>query len=178
MTSPTEQSRDNFRRVLREVRQRGFDLALSSDVRSQLLPALNMVDVSSLPTAARRAVQEIINGLDYEGTFGKDGGRQPLHSVTAPVFNSAAEPILLLSLDGGHQRLTADEIAAIGNRLLRGVEGITRSIHGRFPADWPSPEQTTRSARSSGRGTVPDRPDGRNRKPSKKSTRAKAPSKS
>jgi DNA-binding IclR family transcriptional regulator len=114
--------------ILTRVRERGYSVALEVSARRQigeLLGELAERPHSDALLAELRAVVRELGRGSYQLGVGASGSRE-ISTLTAPVFDSRGRVGLVLTLQVFERGLSAREIDALGERLLRATRAIAK----------------------------------------------------
>lgn len=127
---------DDMRAVLAGVRARGYSIALEADARRGLGAALD--DLADKPADARLrgTVEELVADLgrrEYQVRELERTRTYDVSMIAAPVFGTSGEVVLALTLIGFPPGLTAEEVAAHGERVRDAGLVVTKRSHGRLP---------------------------------------------
>jgi DNA-binding IclR family transcriptional regulator len=128
---------DRLREVLEIVRRRGYSIALEADARQQLGHALN--DLAANPSDDRLSsrVGKLVSDLSerrYQLHQLKADRHYAVSMIAAPIFGSAGQVALAITLQGFADGLPGTEIAALGERLRDVALVATKRTRGRVPA--------------------------------------------
>ena len=140
---PSTEVRDHYRRVLQATRQRGFSVDLATAPEARVHAALTRLerlkdDAGPEPATRLRAVLEDLAGeLATEHEFLpvtlQRARRYHVSSLSAPVFDGESAVTLMLALRGFRDAVKGADVHAIGDRLVRATDSITKSTGGRRP---------------------------------------------
>ena len=122
--------------VLAGVRSRGYSIALDDDARRGLGTALDRLADSPIDASLRSEVDAFVTELghsEYQVTKLDRRRTYDVAMLAAPVFDSAGEAVLALTLLGFEPNLTADQVIAYGERLRDVGVVVTKRSHGRLP---------------------------------------------
>jgi DNA-binding IclR family transcriptional regulator len=123
--------------VLDGVRGRGYSIALEADARRGLSDALDDLADAPADAALRGSVDELVVELghgDYQVQELDPGRTYDVSMVAAPVFGSAGEVVLALTLVGFAAGLPGDRVAAFGEQVRDVALVVTKRSLGRVPA--------------------------------------------
>jgi DNA-binding IclR family transcriptional regulator len=126
---------DQLRRVLRGVRQRGYAVAVEADARRALGEALG--DLADMPSHGPRhdlvATLAELGHQAYQLEYVVSTRRYDVSMVSAPVFGTAGDVVLALTLVGFAPAMRGSQVAALGERLRDAGLVVTRRSRGRVP---------------------------------------------
>lgn len=128
---------DGLAAVLREVRSRGYSVALEHEARRGLGAALDHLADVPADRAVRAEVAAHVADLghrEYQLHELRPERRYDVSMVAAPVFGAAGEVALALTLLGFPPGLSAAEIAAYGEAVRDTGLIVTKASGGRAPA--------------------------------------------
>jgi DNA-binding IclR family transcriptional regulator len=123
--------------VLDGVRGRGYSIALEADARRGLSDALDDLADAPADAALRGSVDELVVELghgDYQVQDLDPGRTYDVSMVAAPVFGSAGEVVLALTLVGFAAGLPGDRVATFGEQVRDVALVVTKRSLGRVPA--------------------------------------------
>jgi DNA-binding IclR family transcriptional regulator len=124
--------------VLDAVRTRGWAVALESDTRRGFASALEHLPPGPTDSSRQGSVEQLMAELartEYQVVGALDTGRTyDVVMIAAPVFGSAGEALVALTLLGLEPGLSADRVAAYGERVRDAGLVATRRSGGRPPA--------------------------------------------
>ena len=123
--------------VLARVRDRGYAVALEAEGRRVLGDALDHLADDPADPTVRGTVDDLVielgqgeyqvGQLDRERTY-------DLSMISAPVFDTNGEVALALTLVGFEPGLTAEQVAAYGDRVRDVGVVLTKRTHGKLPS--------------------------------------------
>jgi DNA-binding IclR family transcriptional regulator len=127
---------ERYRRVLAEIRDRGYSVGLPAMGADAVRGALEARrDVPSNLAAEDELAQVVHDTGDgmflLAGPASADAVR--ISAVTAPIFDRDGRVLLALSVASPAQDLTAAEIAGLGRRVADAATLVTRRTRGRRP---------------------------------------------
>jgi DNA-binding IclR family transcriptional regulator len=120
------------------VRTRGWAVALESDTRRGFASALEHLPPGPTHSSRQGSVEQLMADLartEYQVVGALDAGRRyDVVMIAAPVFGSAGEALVALTLLGLEPGLSAERVAAYGERVRDAGLVATRRSGGRAPA--------------------------------------------
>lgn len=126
----------NAKAVLAGVRSRGYSIALDDDARRGLGKALDRLADKPADPTLRGNVDNLVAELGHSEYQVAKLDRRRTYDVAmlaAPVFDSAGEAVLALTLLGFEPGLSADQVLARGERLRDVGLVVTKRSKGRLP---------------------------------------------
>jgi DNA-binding IclR family transcriptional regulator len=127
---------DRMRAVLDGVRARGYSIALEAEARRGLWSALDHLADTPADAGLRGTVDDLVVELGHGEYQVQELDRAQTYDVSmvaAPVFGTAGEVVLALTLVGFPAGLSAEQIAAHGERLRDVGLVVTKRSNGRVP---------------------------------------------
>jgi DNA-binding IclR family transcriptional regulator len=127
--------RDRWRRALDAVRARGYSLSVATPRRPEFASILETL--ASRPDApdAQRARDELIGEMqhsEYLATDIDESASIRLTQMSAPVFDGSGRVAAAIMLLGPEYDLTAAELHALGEHVVRAAERATSTAGGTF----------------------------------------------
>jgi DNA-binding IclR family transcriptional regulator len=122
--------------VLDGVRGRGYSIALEADARRGLSDALDHLADAPADAALRGSVDELVVELghgEYQVQALDPARSYDVSMVAAPVFGSAGEVVLALTLVGFAAGLPGERVAEHGERVRDVGLVVTKRSQGRVP---------------------------------------------
>jgi len=132
----TEEQLDRYQAVLTAVRRRGYSVSLDADARVQLGQALAELADDSRSQPVRGMLERLLDELSRDDYFLIDVDPHATYKVNtmgAPVFGPDGRVELGLFLVGFRGRLSGEEVAEHGERLVQAARSVTKAIHGAEP---------------------------------------------
>jgi DNA-binding IclR family transcriptional regulator len=133
---------DRMRGVLDGVRARGYSIALEADARKGLGDALDHLADAPSDAGWRGSVDDLVAELGHGEYQVQELDRARAYDVSmvaAPVFGAAGEVVLALTLVGFPAGVSAEHIAAVGERLRDVGLVVTKRSLGRAPVHLRGP---------------------------------------
>jgi DNA-binding IclR family transcriptional regulator len=132
-----ERHAEFYRRVLDEIRARGFSVPMPSIGEPAIEDAmLRLRDEPAAPNAEQQlteALQKTDEMLllldDLSGSV-----EVVFKNIVAPIFNPIGQVLLALSITGPPERVRVDHIHKLGQRLVQSAAIATRQARGRIPS--------------------------------------------
>jgi DNA-binding IclR family transcriptional regulator len=127
---------DGMRAVLEGVRARGYSIALEAEARKGLWSALDHLADTPADARLRGSVDDLVTELghgEYQVHELDRARTYDVSMVAAPVFGTAGEVVLALTLVGFPAGLSAEQIASYGERLRDVALVVTKRSSGRVP---------------------------------------------
>ena len=128
---------ERLRDVLETVRRRGYSVALEADARKRLGHALNDLAANPSDDELKSRVGRLVSDLSerrYQLHTLKNDRRYEVSMIAAPIFGSAGQAALAITLQGFDGGLAGSEIAGLGERLRDVALVVTKRTRGRVPA--------------------------------------------
>ncbi len=126
-----------LREVLDVVRRRGYSVALEAGTRQRLGHAVD--DLAGHPSdeQLRAEVELLVSGLgerEYQLHQVETARRYDVSMIAAPIFGSAGQVVMAMTLLGFDGKLAGAEVAEFGELLRDAALVVTRRTRGRRPA--------------------------------------------
>jgi DNA-binding IclR family transcriptional regulator len=127
---------DSYRRVLADIRARGFSVPMRPLGSPEMADAItHLRDDPAAPDAEQRltdvlhALPELL--LQFDDLVGTD--KVLYTTVAAPIFDPIGRVLLSLSVTGPEHPVAVDEVLELGRRVVRSAAVATRQGRGRAP---------------------------------------------
>ena len=131
------QHADFYRRVLAEIRARGFSVPMPeigapavADAMTRLRDEPTAYDAEQQLTQALQKSDEML--LLFDELSGSD--EVVFKTVAAPIFDPIGRVLLSLSITGPEHPVRVDRVLELGQRLVQSAAIATRQARGRVPA--------------------------------------------
>jgi DNA-binding IclR family transcriptional regulator len=137
LQTQTRPSASHLHAALAATRRRGYSVGLATPEMDELGRSMQRLADRPKDIAARAAAAEWVSELGdvYELVDPDPGVVYPVANIAAPVFGSAGEVTLALTVDGLGP-LDADEISAVAGRITGLTRLLTKRSGGREPDDY------------------------------------------
>jgi DNA-binding IclR family transcriptional regulator len=127
-----------YRSALAEVRRRGYSVTVATDRRPDLAVALETLAERPDADEARRVRDELMRQMMHSEYLpaGLDDTRTPLRvtQMSAPVFDRSGRVAVAIMLLGPSYEVTSEEIATMGDDLVKAAQRATTAAGG-HPSD-------------------------------------------
>jgi DNA-binding IclR family transcriptional regulator len=136
----TPEERGRYRVALAAVRARGFSVGVADarpDLAGILEELLERPDAEDSLRARDAAIHQITHS-EYLAVALDGDTLHRVNQMSAPVFDRHGHVAVALMVLGPNHGRTADDVVALGGRLLRAACDVTMRIGGAFPLDYPS----------------------------------------
>jgi DNA-binding IclR family transcriptional regulator len=135
-SSLSRTQRERYRRALDEVRARGYSVTVASARQPELLTTLETLVASPGTDSARRTRDELIAEFRHSEYLPTDldaRERVRVSHMSAPVFDHTGRATASILVVGPEFDISATELRARGDRLVRAAERATQIAGGRAP---------------------------------------------
>ncbi len=125
-----------LREVLEVVRRRGYSVALEAEARQQLGHAVDGLAADPSNEQLRAEVEHLVSGLgerQYQLHQLDAGRRYDVSMIAAPIFGTAGQVVLAMTLLGFKGKLSGSKVAELGERLRDVALVVTKRTRGRRP---------------------------------------------
>jgi flavin reductase (DIM6/NTAB) family NADH-FMN oxidoreductase RutF/DNA-binding IclR family transcriptional regulator len=124
--------------MLATVRRRQFSIATGGEVHMQLTATNEKLELAPADRELLARRREIIQRLfsSYEPVILDDASLRGIRGVNAPIFGKDGSAVLMLSLFGLPERMSAADVQRYAERLIVTAKTVTARLHG----NWPQPE--------------------------------------
>lgn len=127
---------DYYRRILAEIRARGFSVPMDPIGAPAVLEAMGRVRSEPSDEDAVRNLAEVLQRTDemlvpFDGL--PDSHEIVFKTVAAPIFDPIGRVLLSLSITGPDHPVRVDSVREIGRRLVKSAAIATRRARGRTP---------------------------------------------
>jgi DNA-binding IclR family transcriptional regulator len=129
-----------YRRVLAEIRERGFSVPMQPIVSPAVREAIARVRSEPTDPDAEHHLAEVLQQTDEMLILLDDlsGSDEILYkTIAAPIFDPIGQVLLSLSITGPDHAVAVDEILRLGHRLAQAAAVATRRVRGRAPGEQP-----------------------------------------
>lgn len=127
-----------YRRVLAEIRSRGFSVPLPAIAAPAVIEAMSRLREEPTDEDREQSLTEALKKTDealllFEGMAPTDEIR--VKTVAAPIFDPIGRVLLSLSVTGPDHPMRVADVLDLGARLSRAAAIATRQARGRSPGD-------------------------------------------
>ncbi|ADP82399.1 IclR family transcriptional regulator [Pseudofrankia inefficax] len=142
--------RELYRRVLGEIRDRGYSVPLASIAAPAVIDAIAKLRDEPTDADAEHRLAEVLAKTDemllsFESLTGSD--KIVVKTVAAPVFDPMGRVLLSLSITGPDHAIAVEDVIELGRRLVQSATIATRQARGRIPGRDLPPTGTTSAGR-------------------------------
>lgn len=121
---------ETYRASLAGVRERGYSVGLELP-RTGITETLRQM--AEAPPDVVRKLLDSLGRRGYQLAAVEDDQTYDVTTMAAPVFGGEGEVLLAITLSGFQPRMSASEIAAVGDRLRAAGIWVTARVHGNPP---------------------------------------------
>lgn len=127
---------DSYRRVLADIRARGFSVPMRPLGGPAMADAISHLRDDPASPDAEQRLADVLHGLPevllhFDDLTGSD--KVLYTTVAAPIFDPIGRVLLSLSVTGPDHPVPVDEVLELGRRVVRSAAVATRQGRGRAP---------------------------------------------